>query len=205
MKKSIVILTTAIIFISCKKNEIKNETNKPIEDSTKIQKVEVENFIIKNINKVGFEPFEDDKHKAYCKVDITILNNTKNKFTKFEVTHFLEAEYENGETVFYPKVYAGGYEHNLEESYKDYELNDKREILEKDDIWKPNELRTINCKIDAGWPGNGFFKSHFERTPTKLILHYTYNAVSVDGEYSDRLNLDVLDLWKKYQEKLGLR
>lgn len=167
-------------------NEIDKETNSNVEGKA-------EEFA----EYVGDKPF-------LC-TNLVIQNNTPNKITSFELTYILKAIYADGKTEYWPRHNA-----ESEESMLDNQYLNKFVSVKQKDIWNPNEIREYNIRsFDEGGgnslPGQFISKSVFERTPTNFTLIIKYKGISVDGEYTQIFSYDILDSWKEYQTKLGLR
>lgn len=74
--------------------------------------------------------------------------------------------------------------------------------------WLPNEVKTFELYF-SGNQGGGTSPADFERTPkfAELEIKIKAESISVDDEQKFEMGLKVslLDDWKRYQTKLGLR
>ena len=148
--------------------------------------------------------FEIVGDKTFFCTTLVIQNNTPNKITSFKLTYFLKAIYADGKTEYWPYGDKTSEENMLDDDYSNgfYSVKQK-------DIWSPNEIREYYISSYEGGifnvPGRSISKKAFERTPTNFTLMIKYKGISVDGEYTQIFSYDILDSWKEYQTKLGLR
>lgn len=143
------------------------------------------------------------RDSPYFRTTLAIQNNTPNKITSFKLSYILKAVYADEKTEYWPYGYEAS-----EESMLDNRLINRFGSVKQDEIWNPNEIREYYLLGDAvgcDVPGTFISKSVFERTPTNFTLIIKYKGISVDGEYTQILSYDILDSWKEYQTKLGLR
>lgn len=80
----------------------------------------------------------------------------------------------------------------------DHFENQKGEMISIKNPLIPNE------EFDYEY-SNRFHWELFQRTPLNAYLVLNYNVVTVDGKFEDSIRYDIIDDWKSYQQKLGLR
>lgn len=140
---------------------------------------------------------------------ITFKNNTSNNITKFEIDYYIKAIFKDNEIYYYPTFWPKEESDDLNAfdfTYNYFVFNQDRKLP----IWKPLEERTFECIVyrserPAGYGFSNFSNSEFERTPQSLIFAYRYKAISVNAEYDNYYNYDILELWTDYQSQIGLR
>lgn len=209
-------------------NGIEQDTTK--EATVNVVPEDIENFPIKSFTSLEIKQFEkkslrdfllshvDKDSDSYDNIEnvvdgvgdspyfcttLDIQNNTPNKITSFMFSYILKAVYADGEIEYWPYKYEAS-----EESMLDNHLINDFGSVKQDDIWNPKEIREYYLLGDAlgcDVPGTFISKKAFERTPTNFTILIKYKGISVDGEYTQIFSYDILDSWKEYQTKLGLR
>jgi len=186
------------------KEQLKSSENTSQAEST-IEEQKVDEFEMVKI-KGGFEDFEN--YKVNFRIVLDIKNNTANKITFMETKGFLELNFKGEGLTFYP---PGASNVRTEDDYLNGLIYGERlresEAISANSSWKPNQIRsfTFNATHWNYLYQDGISAGLFQRTPKEAFFAIKYNAVSVDGEYTDIKKYDIMDSWKDYQKKLGLR
>lgn len=202
------LILVLLSFTSCQnaikeKNENIEEVNQNDEtDNSQIQLISASDFQIENY--FGNDSFGE---LVYLKGTLVFENNTNVKIRDFRLSIeksiiMKDGKVSNGNGLFlYDKVKQRP------------GLFSKNENILKDSVWNPSEKLTLvitSTLYQTHAPNKEFrnkdISDYFTRTPKEFKIKYIYNAVSVDEEYNyESENIDVLDLWKNYQKKIGLR
>lgn len=210
MNRLLPLLFLSIFVISCKNSEKAETKNEVEQKETESTELELDNDfkIIEFSEDSGFFEYLDDieGEGPSLVLSFSIKNNTPHKITRFDFNRFAKATFSDGEIEYFPR--------DIIDSNKDNDLErfnhplSNVTILEKGEIWKPNEVLEIELVIyRSGGIGDmfNFSNKQFQRTPKQFYFTYKYYAVSVDKEYEKHQVFDMLPFWKKYQEELGLR
>ena len=109
--------------------------------------------------------------------------------------------------TFLPEYWNAKTEKDVEEIQKelrwvDYwhdETYNKSTSFGIDNPWMPN------TQMNFGSRTFGIKNSLFQRTPEEIYYVVSYKFMSVDGEISNSIRYNILEQWKQYQTKIGLR
>lgn len=154
-------------------------------------------------------PYCNEQYNSYF-VTITLTNNTNQRISSFHLQGCIHLEFqgEKSVNVYYPNNSLSDIS-SLDE-YTGFvdAIGTKKISLDKK--WNPKEEKQFrfviaechNRFLDRDF---GFSDKWFERTPIIAELIYKYKAIGIDGEFEDIIKIDILDDWKAYQTKLGLR
>ena len=207
MKFKNLLLTLSCFFLalSCNNSSHKNDT--PSIEANDIIATEEKTFSITNIERTEFLVDSDDRathinyyHRnpelnemfATLIFEIKMKNETLNKITSFDVEGYIEATFEDGEELRLPTHSGGMY-------FSD---------ASKEKIWQPNSIHKLKfwyLGIDRNRRTMDLRVSKFERTPVQCDFVFHYKAISVDGEYADEERFNILEQWRDFQGKVGLR
>lgn len=215
MKKYLFLIYVAILSISssCNESSVKNASEKQniADDSYHSdavdEPIEKNNFPVVDIN--GGEFQEENANQANFTIAFGIKNQSNTIITQIELIGFLKVVFQDGTSTFYP--------YEIHDETEDEYLNrvwhkGVRPVVTQSvntkTPWKPNAIYKFMFRMPEDIPNIyklGVYKSAFQRTPKEAAFVFKYKAIGIDGEYTDVMRYDVLDSWKRYQERLGLR
>ncbi len=165
------------------------------------------NFSI-TFNEIGFFTDKKDSTDYEINPDFYMTNNTGKKLTRIKVAWFLEVGYKGEKIQYQPDM--SGRDYKSEDDYCSYEprcnycvvncVVEKTDSISGTQPWLPGTSLRLNYPY-----GSGGSVKEFERTPETLMLVIKYDASGVDGDYSNKIRFNLIDKWKEYQTKLGLR
>lgn len=134
---------------------------------------------------------EDFEDLVDYKLLLDLENLTNYKITSIEIIPEIDI-------LFKDKSFKAGLHSDDEKAHTYFE----------DLSWLPNEVKTFELYF-SGNQGGGTSPDDFERTPkfAELNIKIVAESISVDDERKFEMNLktSLLDDWKRYQTKLGLR
>lgn len=195
MLKSFTILTAfVVLFLSCTNNDNSSSSNS--EEKSLSQKEEVSqksDFEIINITRKEFVPnFRKEKLTAFL-FDFDVINNTQSSVNQFSLDIHIRVTFQDGTTDTRP--IEGGESMFVRSSGK------------AESNWKQGASQTFKIELpkQSDYYHVMFYNSEFKRTPVEAKVICDYKAIGVDGEFSNSIEIDLLDEWKECQTKLGLR
>ncbi len=202
IKSWMVYIFLFLVLLSCdnSSNDKDSSSNDTNQDST--ERGDFNILLIKN----NFTEYTNNI--VIFRLSLDIENRTLFKITNLKIIGFLELEFENEPMVFIPTPlfdetedeYIKGILPSDPDMRTDWAIN-------LNNPWLPNQKKTFNFTIPE--QNNGLVadlqKTSFERTPQQAFLIISYNAISVDGEFNKTEKYDLIDQWKEFQTKLGLR
>lgn len=204
MKTKIILLFTVLISLS----SCLNSNNKNSENSKK-QK-EDPNFPIIIAENFGIESYfqEKSQEKVYLKGTLIFKNNTSDKIKDFKFQIDQNIIMKDGKETNIKSFTLYDYQKQIPERFYA-----GRDNLLKGSEWGPSEkfridLTTVIHTVSSYNKDNRekYIKDFFSRTPKIFRVKYSYYAVSLDNEYKYESGyIDVLNHWKDYQKKLGIR
>jgi hypothetical protein len=195
MLKPFIILTAfAALLFSCTNSDNLSSSNS--EEGVANQKDEVtqrSDFEIINITRKEFIPnFRKEELTAFL-FDFDVINNTESSINQFALDIHIKVTFQDGTTETRP--IEGGESVFMQSSGK------------AESNWKQGASQTF--KIELPQKGDYyhvmFYNSEFKRTPAEAKVICDYKAIGIDGEFSNSIEIDLLDEWKLCQTKLGLR
>lgn len=207
-------LFISLALISCNQNA-KTDNLETENGSVNISKEEVESVStpvsdFEIIQLIGeFEPIKT-REGVFLNVTLKLKNNTSNTINNVEMFCGLKAQYKNEDNpTYYPnphKNYSSDLEYLDGPTASQYGgLNNRRMKVK----WLSGQTIPINVIVfysyGMGYIEEGFSNSIFERTPDPVRFIAAYKFIGLDGEYKDELQVDMIDIWKGYQTRSGLR
>lgn len=185
MRKNISFGLFAGLFLAL--NVTSCNSNESINQSINQEKNEEENIAFKiNFDKTLFKVNKNNMKYPYLfKGDISIKNISGYDFSK---TNSEEASInilytDNTTKKYFVTVWTGQYSHESK--------------------WKNNSDYVF--LLEDNYFLNENFELPFERTPQKISLNFSFNAINIDKEIPFNPEIDLLSKWKDFQVQQGLR
>ncbi len=188
------------------------DTNFPIRNFEKADFIQCDNEISfskgKNYNTDKNLP----KRKTYFLLAYTMSNNSQTLINDLRICASLKLRFKNENIYIY--IPNGWFDEDSYDINKGLSFNDADPYSNLYDIiinatnpWIPNTNKKFIFYLGerSGQAFIGLDADLFTRTPEEAILLIKYHAVSVDGEFNNKVSYDIMDKWKAYQVRLGLR
>lgn len=219
----LLLLMTFSIFQSCKNenngqktiifNEVDNDT---LNENTEAQNEDIadakedNNFQIMGFDQMEFIENEKgyDGNGAVLKISFKMKNNTNYDITEFDLKYFVKIVYQDEEFHYFPESMGVSNENNDEKRFNGLNYYYFENNLKKSEIWKSKTERTFNLivfKESLGIHKYSIDNEYFKRTPISADFVYKYKAISVENEFENTMYYNIIDFWKSYQQKIGLR
>ena len=209
--------TIVILFVSCANKNEKSANKESTIDSTINTKQNNDPNLDPNFPLTSFDSAEFVFDSAYSKPKsnysvflsiINIKNNTNSKIIQFQITAFIKIKFKGEDYIYLP---GDGFvkDDDSYDIYFDRTLCFDKNKISSSTPWHPNETKTFTFKtfeeLVCSWKHISINPYMFERTPEEVSLIVKYKAINIDKEYKNILRYNILDQWKDFQTKLGLR
>jgi hypothetical protein len=196
-----------MLTLACNSNINTNYSNQETEgDSQTNQSIKITPFYATFL-------YYENKSISDFNAIMDIKNQSASRITDLSIKGFLEIQFKNESMMYIPTPYNFFDDDEKPESeYADGILPIEPKII-GDRIGVDNPLtQNKSIRVEFTIPGDGdnsvkydLKKEYFQRTPERVVFVIKYKAISVDGEYEELVRFDIMDLWKDFQTRIGLR
>ncbi len=154
--------------------------------------------------------FEKRRNHIAFNSSFEIKNNSQNKYTHIEVYAFLLLVFNNDDTLFIPTpLFRESLEEMLDGLLRRPAVSSELSSISRNTPWLPSQKLSFRILIPRDDDDYSMVRdlnnNLFERTPDFATVVIQYKAIGVDDEINEIEQVDIADIWREYQEMLGLR